>query len=91
MTKEKKDDDEDDGDEEMRMKNEHRLADDPANWWAPDSACVPAMVRSAGFDVEAQITHETWMCTATVRRTGSSRANWMRSGEGEAHVDERHA
>ena len=70
MTKEKKDDDEDDGDEddgdeEMRMKNEHRLADDPANWWAPDSACVPAMVRSAGFDVEAQITHETWMCTAS--------------------------
>lgn len=22
------------------------------------------MVRSAGLDVEAQITHETWMCTA---------------------------
>jgi tRNA (mo5U34)-methyltransferase len=43
---------------------EHRLADDPTNWWAPDSACVEAMVRSAGFDVEAQITHETWMCTA---------------------------
>ena len=43
---------------------EHRLADDPTNWWAPNSACVQAMVRSAGFDVEAQLAHETWMCTA---------------------------
>lgn len=43
---------------------EHRLADDPTNWWAPDSACVEAMLRSAGFDVEAQLAHETWMCTA---------------------------
>ena len=43
---------------------EHRLADDPTNWWAPNSACVQAMVRSAGFDVEAQLAHETWMCAA---------------------------
>ena len=44
---------------------EHRLADDPTNWWAPNNACVLAMLRSAGFDVEAQLTHETWMCRAT--------------------------
>jgi hypothetical protein len=73
VTKEK-DDDEDDGDEEMRMKNEHRLADDPTNWWAPDSACVQAMARSAGFDVEAQIAHERGCARLAVRRTGSSPA-----------------
>ena len=44
---------------------EHRLADDPTNWWAPNDACVLAMLRSAGFDIEAQLTHETWMCRAT--------------------------
>ena len=42
---------------------EHRLAADPTNWWAPNAACVLAMVRSAGFDVEAQLTHETWLCS----------------------------
>ena len=44
---------------------EHRLAGDPTNWWAPDNACVLAMARSAGFDIERQLTHETWMCRAT--------------------------
>jgi len=43
---------------------EHRLADDPTNWWAPNDACVMAMLRSAGFDIQAQLTHETWMCRA---------------------------
>jgi len=43
---------------------EQRLADDPTNWWAPNSACVQAMLRSSGFDVEAQLAHETWLCTA---------------------------
>lgn len=42
---------------------EHRLADDPTNWRAPGSACVQAMLRNASFNVEAQLTHETWMCT----------------------------
>lgn len=41
---------------------EHRLAGDPTNWWAPNSACVLAMARSAGFDVQAQLTDETWLC-----------------------------
>lgn len=43
---------------------EHRLADDPTNWWAPNDACVLAMARSAGFEVERQLTHETWLCRA---------------------------
>ncbi|MEQ4575193.1 MAG: TIGR04290 family methyltransferase [Gammaproteobacteria bacterium] len=43
---------------------EHRLAGDPTNWWAPNAACVLAMARSAGFEVQRQLTHETWLCRA---------------------------
>jgi tRNA (mo5U34)-methyltransferase len=28
---------------------EHRLEDDATNWWAPNSACVEAMLRSCGL------------------------------------------
>src|SRR5690606_23914494 len=34
---------------------EHRLAGDPTNWWAPNHACVLAMLRSSGFQVQARI------------------------------------
>jgi tRNA (mo5U34)-methyltransferase len=44
---------------------EHRLAGDPTNWWAPNSACVLAMLRSAGFEIEKQLAHETWLCNAS--------------------------
>ncbi|HVJ39279.1 MAG TPA: TIGR04290 family methyltransferase [Stenotrophomonas sp.] len=57
---------------------ENRLAGDPTNWWAPNAACVLAMARSAGFEVEQQLTHETWLCRAngepdaiTLRELGS--------------------
>src|SRR3954469_4324718 len=30
---------------------EHRYADDPTNWWAPNAACVEAMLRSSGFEI----------------------------------------
>ncbi|WP_407351306.1 hypothetical protein [Luteimonas sp. R10] len=42
---------------------EHRVAGDPTNWWVPDHACVQAMLRSAGFEVGARITDETYLCT----------------------------
>ena len=29
---------------------ERRLEDDPTNWWAPNRACMEAMLRSAGLD-----------------------------------------
>jgi len=45
---------------------EKRLASDPSNWWAPDHACVEAMLRSSGFRVRARIAHETWLCDADV-------------------------
>jgi tRNA (mo5U34)-methyltransferase len=41
---------------------EHALANDPTNWWAPNHACVEAMVRSAGFRVTARPGHEIYIC-----------------------------
>jgi tRNA (mo5U34)-methyltransferase len=37
---------------------EHRLAGDPTNWWAPNRACVEAMLRSAGLAVVSSPGHE---------------------------------
>jgi len=41
---------------------ERSLAGDPTNWWAPDDACVRAMLRSAGFVVKATPGHEIYLC-----------------------------
>ena len=41
---------------------ERRLADDPTNWWAPNHACVNAMLRSSGFDVVERPGHELYVC-----------------------------
>jgi tRNA (mo5U34)-methyltransferase len=41
---------------------ERRLAGDPTNWWAPDDACVQAMLRSAGLRVTATPGHEIYVC-----------------------------
>jgi tRNA (mo5U34)-methyltransferase len=41
---------------------ERELAEDPTNWWAPNHACVEAMVRSAGFRVSARPGHEIYLC-----------------------------
>jgi tRNA (mo5U34)-methyltransferase len=41
---------------------ERSLAEDPTNWWAPDRACVEALVRSAGFSVRARPGHEIYVC-----------------------------
>lgn len=41
---------------------EHRLAGDPATWWAPDDACVRAMARSAGLRIAAVPAHEIYLC-----------------------------
>jgi tRNA (mo5U34)-methyltransferase len=41
---------------------EHELAGDPTNWWAPDAACVEAMLRTSGLEVVEQPGHEFWIC-----------------------------
>lgn len=41
---------------------EGRLAGDPTNWWAPNHACVEAMVRSCGMDVLSRPGTEFYLC-----------------------------
>ncbi len=41
---------------------EGELAGDPTNWWAPNAACVEAMVRSTGLRIVEQPGHEMWLC-----------------------------
>jgi tRNA (mo5U34)-methyltransferase len=42
---------------------ERRLADDETNWWAPNAACVEAMARSAGLQIDERPAHEVWLCS----------------------------
>jgi tRNA (mo5U34)-methyltransferase len=49
---------------------ERRLEDDPTNWWAPNRACVEAMLRSTGLEVVASPGHEIQLA----RRIGERRA-----------------
>jgi tRNA (mo5U34)-methyltransferase len=41
---------------------EHSFASDPTNWWAPNAACVEAMLRSCGLDLVSRPGHELYVC-----------------------------
>ena len=41
---------------------EDRYAHDPTNWWAPNRACMEAMLRSAGFKISAHPEQEVYIC-----------------------------
>ena len=41
---------------------EHKMAGDKTNWWAPNHACVEAMLRSCGLRVAARPAHEMYLC-----------------------------
>jgi tRNA (mo5U34)-methyltransferase len=41
---------------------EKNLAGDPTNWWAPNLACVEAMLRDCGFAVLACPAREVYLC-----------------------------
>jgi tRNA (mo5U34)-methyltransferase len=41
---------------------ENALAGDQTNWWAPNRACVEAMLRSCGMEVLAEPGDEIWVC-----------------------------
>jgi tRNA (mo5U34)-methyltransferase len=60
---------------------EHSLAGDPTNWWAPDDACVRAMLRSAGLEVIATPGHELYICepASTAQPTAGIREAELRS------------
>lgn len=41
---------------------ERAFAGDWTNWWAPNAACTRAMLRSAGFTIEAHPEAEVYLC-----------------------------
>ena len=41
---------------------EHRYSHDPTNWWAPNTACTEAMLRSSGFEIVAHPEQEVYLC-----------------------------
>ncbi len=41
---------------------ERKFANDWTNWWAPNKAASQAMLRAAGFTIEAQPEHEVYLC-----------------------------
>jgi tRNA (mo5U34)-methyltransferase len=41
---------------------EERYASDPTNWFIPNQAAVQAMLRSAGFSIEASPEREVYLC-----------------------------
>lgn len=41
---------------------EKRFAGDPTNWWVPNRACVEALLRSTGFEIEARPRPEIYVC-----------------------------
>lgn len=63
---------------------ERSLADDQTNWWAPNHACVEAMLRSTGMRVSARPAHEIYVCEPD-RENGSSMWRWN-GGEYDAAV-----
>lgn len=70
---------------------ERALAGDPTNWWAPDHACVEAMLRAAGFRVTGRPGHEIYLCelaaaeeeVAAALRAAELRAIFGRPMEGQ--------
>jgi tRNA (mo5U34)-methyltransferase len=54
---------------------EHEFAGDRTNWWAPNHACVEAMLRSSGLRVLQRPTHEVYLCMPD-RNNPSSAMTW---------------
>jgi len=44
---------------------EHKIANDATNWWAPNHACVEALLRAAAFRVVNRPEHEFYLCAPT--------------------------
>jgi tRNA (mo5U34)-methyltransferase len=41
---------------------EHEYSRDWTNWWVPNRACSEAMLRAAGFRIEAHPEEEVYLC-----------------------------
>ncbi len=57
---------------------EHKLEHDPTNWWAPNHACIEAMLRSAGMQITARPMDETYVC---VPERGNPSSFWSWDAE----------
>jgi tRNA (mo5U34)-methyltransferase len=61
---------------------EHYYAHDPSNWWAPNRACVEAMLRSSGFAVVSHPEEEVYLCRVAERPSPDGAVYPARGGEG---------
>jgi len=41
---------------------EHEFGGDPTNWWAPNHACIEAMLRTCGMRILSRPDHEVYVC-----------------------------
>lgn len=41
---------------------ENSYSKDPTNWWFPNRACVEAMLRSSGFEIQERAEQEVFIC-----------------------------
>ncbi|MBA9075358.1 TIGR04290 family methyltransferase [Rufibacter quisquiliarum] len=57
---------------------EHKLAGDVTNWWAPNHACIEAMLRSCGLKVTQKPGHEVYLCEPDAH-SQSSHFGWNNS------------
>lgn len=53
---------------------ENRYAGDWTNWWIPNRACVEAMLRSSGFEIEQRAEDEVYLCRRRPTRAVESDA-----------------
>jgi tRNA (mo5U34)-methyltransferase len=57
---------------------EHRLEHDPTNWWAPNHACIEALLRSCGMQITSRPMDETYVC---VPERGNPSSFWSWDAE----------
>jgi tRNA (mo5U34)-methyltransferase len=61
---------------------EHAYARDPTNWWAPNAAGSAAMLRAAGFVIDARPEPEVFICHRGARPDGAPGAVYPARGDG---------
>jgi tRNA (mo5U34)-methyltransferase len=49
---------------------EHRYSNDDSNWWVPNRACVEAMLRDSGFEIDQRAEEEVYLCRRAERDRG---------------------
>ena len=63
---------------------EGEYSNDFTNWWAPNRACSAAMLRSAGFRIEAEPEPEVFVCRRATRDQGFYGAVYPARGPDDA-------